>query len=92
MSPVHYEKLSAVLVDSVETEIPLPVLRGEVKFSKMQDAVKANTKTIEKPGEGIQTKLERSLIVRWVVGSILHSGPTEPYLVPASARKVMWDA
>ena len=25
-------------------------------------------------------------MVQWVVGSILHGGPIEPFLVPASAR------
>ena len=31
---------------------------------------------------------ERSLMVRWVVGSILHGEPTELFLVPASAPRL----
>ena len=32
---------------------------------------------------------ERSLIVRWVVGSILHGGPIGLFLVPASVIKAV---
>ena len=32
---------------------------------------------------------ERSLMVRWVVGSILHGGPIELILVPASAPRLV---
>ena len=33
--------------------------------------------------------LERSLMVRGVVGSILHGGPIELFLVPASVTKAL---
>ena len=33
--------------------------------------------------------LERSLVVRWVVGSILHGVPIVLFLVPASAPRLM---
>ena len=37
-------------------------------------------------GAGHSSEVERSLMVRWVVGSILHGGgPIELFLVPASA-------
>ena len=32
---------------------------------------------------------ERSLMVRWVVGSILHGGHIEIFLVPASAPRLV---
>ena len=32
---------------------------------------------------------ERSLMVRWVVGSTLHGGPIELFLVPASAPRLV---
>ena len=31
----------------------------------------------------MQLRVERSLIVRWVVGSILDGGPIELFLIPA---------
>ena len=31
---------------------------------------------------------DRSLMVRWVVGSILHGGPIELFLVPTSASRL----
>ena len=38
---------------------------------------------------------ERSLMVRWVVKSILHGGPIELFLIPASAPRLvyqmLWD-
>ena len=33
--------------------------------------------------------LERSLMVRWVIGSILHGGTIELFLVPASAPRLV---
>ena len=37
-------------------------------------------------GAGRSSEVERSLVVRWVVGSILHGcGPIELFLVPVSA-------
>ena len=32
---------------------------------------------------------DRSLMVRWVVGSILHGGPIERFLVPASVPRLV---
>ena len=36
-------------------------------------------------GAGRSSEVGRSLMVRWIVGSILHGGPSELFLVPASA-------
>ena len=41
-------------------------------------------------GAGRSSEVERSLIVRWVVGSILHGGgPIELFLVPDSALRLV---
>ena len=41
-------------------------------------------------GAGRSSEVERSLMVRWVVGSILHGvGPIELFLVPASAPRLV---
>ena len=43
-----------------------------------------------RPGAGRSSEVERSLMVRWVVGSILHGGgPIELFLVPASAPRLV---
>ena len=34
---------------------------------------------------------ERSLIVQWVVGSILHGGPIELFVVPWCVLFCLWD-
>ena len=33
--------------------------------------------------------VERPLMVQWVVGSIPHGGPTEQFLIPASAPQMV---
>ena len=33
--------------------------------------------------------MERSLMVRWIVGSILHGGPIELFLIPTSAPRLV---
>ena len=38
---------------------------------------------------GLPAWYERSLIVRWVVGSILHGGPTKLFLVPACVLRLV---
>ena len=35
------------------------------------------------------SEIVHPLMVRWVVGSIPHDGPTEPFLVPASAPQLV---
>ena len=40
-------------------------------------------------GAGRNSEVERSLMVRWVVGSILHGGPIELLLVPASVPQLV---
>ena len=41
-------------------------------------------------GAGRSSEVERSLMVRWVVGSILHGGgPIELFLVPASVPRLV---
>ena len=38
---------------------------------------------------GRSSEVERSLMVRWVIGSILHGGPIELFLIPASAPRLV---
>ena len=40
-------------------------------------------------GRDVAPWKERSLMVRWVVGSILHGGPIELFLVPASVPRLV---
>ena len=40
-------------------------------------------------GAGRSSEVERSLMVRWIVGSILHGGSTELFLIPASAPRLV---
>ena len=40
-------------------------------------------------GRDVALRKERSLLVRWVVGSILHGGPIELCLVPTSAPRLV---
>ena len=43
----------------------------------------------KKKGARCSSVIERSLLVRWVIGSILHGGPIELFLVPASALRLV---
>ena len=40
-------------------------------------------------GAGRSSEVKRSLMVRWIVGSILHGGSTELFLIPASAPRLV---
>ena len=40
-------------------------------------------------GAGRSSEVERLLMVRWIVGSILHGGPIELFLIPASAPQLV---
>ena len=40
-------------------------------------------------GEGRSSEVERSLMVRWVVGSIRHGGPIELFLMKASYPRLV---
>ena len=45
--------------------------------------------TIHRQGAGRSSEVERSLMVRGVVGSILHGRPIEQFLLPASAPRLV---
>ena len=48
-----------------------------------------NKLAVRSTGAGRSSEVERSLIVRWVVGSILHGIFHELFLVPASAPRLV---
>ena len=44
---------------------------------------------VQYPGARCSSVVERSFVVRWVVGSIPHGGPTELFLIPPSAQRLV---